>query len=1041
MDIPNSDSSLSHLEPNRSNSKRYEFLKTIQEYVNLEKDLNTSYSLSSHTIRKLKLIRRGTFELQHEIQQCYDNDVTTSSEESKGLHGLFMKGLEPTLSLERKDELLLLQVCQIMLESLVEEIMDQETEPEDPTANSHDNDDEGIISHLEWFHHVYSIMEVDVLYEIAQISISSSSTEGEETPSWTLVRLLLRYLDTSQSALNSKTNDMDPNLPAIDHPRNISEQEYKWDKKKYLSLSIFSKILLTMEYVQKFCTSSSSTMLPIECLESSLGVNMGIGLVEHHKASMKYVIKLVMENIVSKVHMESDTIDESNIVLTSLVFLCVLYRTNPMEWMCHFKPIMNEMIQHLQSIVLRGVHESHSMVQKYLHSMATSTILLIQHHKGNINSHNLMHADDIGHLCQDAFARDTRLKKRNMKQSIAAQYILHLSMCRNENMKEIQSSGLSNFMQEMSSILVNAAASNSENLSIYFMIWTYMLTYNRYQFRSLLGEAWANSNALLKSILEFMTNKHSHASILSVFLRMLLSGPSCSRDTIGAWTWNSLLTDNDCQLQIQKLFDTYLIANDICRPSHLAVLQLYLDLLRHHKLCDLVGGYLNNDDINTFVEVLNITSWESLQCQACLGVASMLGMILMGHNEDDSNTVFIKRALTRFASNTSDGRMNDTPGSCHKGIFEYSISQSQSRDITRRVIAFQSILMRIHENDCTDFANAIFCSSLEREQRTIQSSEQISRCKKENEILSIKCKELNQVNTLLRDEIQTKEISYHHEFSKCRRQAQVDTLELTETCNGLQQQLSIAQKTLGQLKDEVSLQIESKLQSQKEVDKLKSEILELEKTLQNNHIVHDELQKQLNEKCTEMDKASKEIHDLSLNLKESKCNEQELVERHNDLKQRLEESLQYLISIAQIYSSKEEEHEKEYNIVKSQLEHVQTKLDKANSHSSNVNEKYIALQQKYQELKKRFEKEKQKVLQDKNKISEENSKKSIRKPMGTLAFMNSIHDTSLRLEKAKHSTSDGTISRSSIHRSSSHGTKGRIGEYDSSRKSKFRIVK
>jgi chromosome segregation ATPase len=345
--------------------------------------------------------------------------------------------------------------------------------------------------------------------------------------------------------------------------------------------------------------------------------------------------------------------------------------------------------------------------------------------------------------------------------------------------------------------------------------------------------------------------------------------------------------------------------------------------------------------------------------------------------------------------------------------------------------------MRIQEDDCTDFANAIFCSSLERERSTMQSSEEIARCKKENELLSIKCKELNQMNTLLRDEIQTKEISFHHEFSKCRRQAQVDTLELTESCNGLQQQLSIAHTTLSQLKDEVSLQIESKLQSQKEVDKLKGEMLELEKTLQNNHIVYDELQKQLHEKSTEMDKASKEIYDLSSNLKESKCNEQELIEIHNDLKQRLEESLKYLISIVHIHSSKEEEHEIEYNIIKSQLQHVQMELDKANSHSSTVEEKYIALKQKYQELKKRFEKEKQKIVQDKNKLSEENSKKSIRKPMGTLAFMNSIHDTSLRLEKAKHS--DGNISRSSINRSSSHTSRTR--EYDSSRKSKFRIVK
>jgi hypothetical protein len=424
----------------------------------------------------------------------------------------------------------------------------------------------------------------------------------------------------------------------------------------------------------------------------------------------------------------------------------------------------------------------------------------------------------------------------------------------------------------------------------------------------------------------------------------------------------------------------------------------------------------------------------------CLSVASLLGMMIIDQ-KDDSDTLSVRQALTRFASNTVDETIKNGSESCQQGIFQYAISQCHSRDTTRRAIMLQSILMRIQDDDCEDFTNVIFYSSLDRERNMMQASDHISQCKKENELLSIKCKEMSRVNQLLSEEMKNKEISFHRELSKCRRQAQVDLQVLSDahlkTYNGLKEKLSDAHVTLNQLKDEVTEHLESKLQLQKEADTFKSKIIDLENTLQNEHTAHHELQRQFDSKCMEIDQASKEIHDLSSKLKESKCKEQKLVEIHNDLKYRLEESLSHLITVAQIYSSKEVKHEKEFTIIKRQLQLSEMELDKANSHSRTVEEKYMTLKPKYQELKHRFEKEKQKSIQVKNSIAEEKTKKSSRKPMGTLAFMNSIHDTSLRLEKAKHT--DEPTSSTSNRRSSSRTN--RTHDYDSSRKSKFRIVK
>ena len=1046
--------------PNRFKSHQ-DFLNAMQEYIHLEKDLNTSYSLSSHMIRKLKLVRKCTFELQHLLQQQQQQqqqqnenhvlDNTNPSSDSNHLHGFFMKGLEPTLMLERKEELLLLQVCETILEYLMNGIMEHEYEQDIPvaglnhTTNFHyDDNDEGIVIYLEFLHLVYSIMEVDILYDISQLSISPvSCTERTEAP-WTLVRLLLHLL-VPQPHLNTN-NNMDHNVMMTDHDGLVlsKQQEFKWDKKKYLSLCILSKVLLTAEFVQRFCTSCTSTSLPLEATESSLGVDMGIGLIQDHKTSMTSLMKLVMKDIASKIHMETT---ETNISMVSLVFLCVLYRTNPKEWFMDSIPFMDPMMEQLHSIVLTGVHEYDSILQKFIHSMATSTLLLIQYHNGSNTNQTWIKSDDIYQRFHSLYSKDTRSNVKKMEQYILAQYIIHLSMCRNENTaKEMRSSDFQRIINDISSDF--GTVLYDEKLSIHFMIWTYWLTYHRFYFRSLLGEAWSNPN-IIRNIHAIMIHNKTHASMLAVFLRMLLSGPSRSRDTIGTWIWGVFLMNEDCQTQLQNLFNMYLIPSDICQPSHLGVLQLFQDLIQNDTLCKLVWKCMESDSIKSFIQILNVTSHVALQCQASLSVAFVLGTLACNH-EDSLDNLTIRQAITRFASNSHDENIHSHAQTFdHQGIFQYAITQSQSCDMTRRAVMLQSIIMRIQDGDCEDFANAIFYLSLDCKRITLQASEQASQYKKEKESLSTKCEELIRENRRLTEVKKVKEISFHRELSKCRRQAQVDVMEMTdahvneqkklkETCSDLKEKLSDAHSSLNQLKDELTVHHESKVQLEKDVDTLKSEIMESEKTLKLGRIAHDKLQRQYDEKSMEIDQAYKEIQELTSDLKDTKRNEQELVDVQNDLKNRLEESLTHLISIAEIYSSKNQEYENDSTIIKRKLQAAELELDKANSHSRDVEEKYVVLKQKYQEVKNRLEKAKQNHVQENSRISESRTHKSTRKPMGTLAFMNSIHDTSFRLEKAKYNN-EHDISTSNHNRPSSRSNKAH--DYDSSRKSKFRIVK
>jgi hypothetical protein len=196
------------------------------------------------------------------------------------------------------------------------------------------------------------------------------------------------------------------------------------------------------------------------------------------------------------------------------------------------------------------------------------------------------------------------------------------------------------------------------------------------------------------------------------------------------------------------------------------------------------------------------------------------------------------------------------------------------------------------------------------------------------------------------------------------------------------------------------------------------------------------------------------IRDLKASLGAMKSKNANISSENEEVKRDLEVSLSNLIGLTQILSEKEKENLSEHQIVMKQLQDAIAKLKNVETKSHNTEEKYSLVKDKYRELKQMYEDEVKKRRDEKKKyekelierknrdkdrrrqekeISESRQEKERqqkesrrrddarlhrnksnrsdgRKPMGTIDFMNSIHNTSDSF--IQESTKESSNSRS-----------------------------
>ena len=121
----------------------------------------------------------------------------------------------------------------------------------------------------------------------------------------------------------------------------------------------------------------------------------------------------------------------------------------------------------------------------------------------------------------------------------------------------------------------------------------------------------------------------------------------------------------------------------------------------------------------------------------------------------------------------------------------------------------------------------------------------------------------------------------------------------------------------------------------------------------------------------------------------------------NEGKKKLEDSLTKLISLAKVHIMSEKNN-------KNEIEKLEGKVEIAERRGIEVMTKYKTLKEMYRSAGDKVYRLSNQLQKAKSEIESFSSKK--RQPMGTLAFMNSMHDNSMRYDGKEKSSKDYSTS-------------------------------
>lgn len=529
-----------------------DFHNALREYCNHvstsgngshHKDLNTSFSISSHAMRQRKLLRNITFELKQLTK--VEDDIhanTSSSEEYGGYESLFLKGVgcnsnngindhheEVVLSSNRQIVDITLRVMKSVNGLLVEEYYERREEAIHSSSllasasaarqqnkhndlgmtyinnNNHHNfhnvadggdanadNNDSILAALEFLNVAYSCLESNLVFASLQtfidcegfrcVDIAKHENEDEDddttdqSDSYTVLDALIYFtLDPHGNGI------LDINL---DETNGHQEEEVgsggggvkvsflpsiPWapSRTQVLAFSALTKCILNAEFIQRYCTSLN--ILPEDNIDSLLGNNMGIGLIERHKEDMTRIVQMAMcylssipirdikrrqrnpetSSLSPKYQKNKNDIELFRLVCMSL--LSCLYRTNASEWMLVQVPpnitkkmilILHQYCSDASNKGKHGVDFYNTDVCTHVSSVLAQSLLLIIKWKSPMstrsdNNEEVFDEQNIVRLAECVFSPKPIDNSSSLAYKSSIHLFIHLCLIRDESLRRV----------------------------------------------------------------------------------------------------------------------------------------------------------------------------------------------------------------------------------------------------------------------------------------------------------------------------------------------------------------------------------------------------------------------------------------------------------------------------------------------------------------------------------------------------------------------------------------------------------------------------
>lgn len=426
-----------------------------------------------------------------------------------------------------------------------------------------------------------------------------------------------------------------------------------------------------------------------------------------------------------------------------------------------------------------------------------------------------------------------------------------------------------------------------------------------------------------------------------------------------------------------------------------------------------------------------------------LGAASALGNLCRyddisnkSHKLCPRTKATLRKLLKRFGTNalSNDTISRSTNTKSTFGVLEYAINQTYSRDLTRRALIFQAILDSFgNDDDC--ITGIMFAISKKKKSLMSLLSDNFVRYQEQLEKLTEQYETMTREREGLEQDLADKDAFFAQEMLHLKRRSRADAVEHAET---LMEEKRILDETLRNVNNDVKRLRDETIQQEKtfnsKLGEYQDKINHLEdqlKKIKQKNIEKDEEIIKKNEKITVtetklqglQEKFDEERKDkLILNQKHI-----ELKDKNVNVKERLEDSLSKLILVAQNYVRLEKDSDRGQKELKERVNKSERKEQEIGAKYQRLKEIYRDAEDKIKNLSLDIKKLKQQASRresERNASSNRNSERGNsskrdfdkshsqrRQPMGTLAFMNSIHDESMRVDRRGGKTKDSSSSR------------------------------
>lgn len=532
-------------------------------------------------------------------------------------------------------------------------------------------------------------------------------------------------------------------------------------------------------------------------------------------------------------------------------------------------------------------------------------------------------------------------------------------------------------------------------------------------------------------------------------LRAILSENSCgTNDNLSSKAW--VVASKLPLMAFFNNFTTQLVPHQDFGPEYHVQICLIVDLMRCIINPQKISAHIdlsNSDSVaHVLLSVLKLCSGEgtspdliegkvSLFYGMQLGAALALGQLCkyddfkhQSSGLSNCTKATICKLLKRMGMDTLSTNETTSDENSNHGIIDYAINQAYSRDLTRRANYFQSTLFTIGcDVDC--IADNVFSNARGRASLLSQLSIQSVRYQEQLEMMNERCEEITRGREKLEQELANKDAFFEQEIRRAKIQSRADAIEhaenteeeklkLEQLCATSKMQLSDALNEVRVLRDK-SLQQENIYKGK--LDNCDEKIHHLESQLKNS-------QDTINNKIEEIFRKSERVTNLERELQtahhkfnEEKQNRLQLSLKHDDLKDnnvnvknKLEDALSKLISITKAYVNLETRSENEQKILREKVEKAQGQQDEVLNKYQRLKEIYHDAEEKIDRLSLQLKKLKtsKSSTSQSSKVDDEANSSKRRQPMGTLAFINSIHDNSMRLDRRDKSMKDNTMTSS-----------------------------